>query len=324
MSSEPVTILGAAGPTGQHLAHLLLKRGRRVRVVGRSEKHLLSVFKDAGAEIVTADLMDPEAAARVLEDSPLAFVCVGLPLSDIAAYPMIIRAIARAAGRTGTRLVHVSNYWSYFPIDPEVERLTEDHPRTGGPLIAQARREAEDVLQAAGACVAQLSDFYGPGVGESIVQTALRDSRRPGGLSWMGTPLIERECCYVPDAMRIVADLADRPEAFGERWLIPGNGPASGRDLARMCEQRYRRGVAVKAAGPTTLWFLALFTRDLRDFLPLVPHYIEPLAFDTGKLTGLLGEQEDLTPFREAVWATLDWILSGETEAADDPALDGR
>jgi uncharacterized protein YbjT (DUF2867 family) len=109
MSDEPVVILGAGGPVGLHLARLMIDRGRRVRVVGRSEERLTTVFSGLGVEIAPADLSRPEDAGRVMDGASLAFFCVGMPVRDLAALPGVARTIAEAAGRAGTRLVQVSN-----------------------------------------------------------------------------------------------------------------------------------------------------------------------------------------------------------------------
>jgi len=300
-------ILGAAGPAGRHLAPSLLARGHAVRVVGRSAARLAGAFADRPeVERVTADMRDPQAAQRVLEGCDLAVNCLGLPLGDaLAAYPATARAIAAAGQRSGARLVHVSSFWSYLP-DPALP-VREDHARTGGPLPARLRREAEDVMQDAGACVAQLPDFFGPWVHVGTFQAPLRDAARLKPMTWIGDHSTAREVAYVPDAMRLVADLADYPQAYGERWLIPGVGPLGPRDLAEIVDAHLGRWVPVHTAGPTKLRIAAAAIKALRDFLPLVPDYCRPIHYDTGKLRALLGPIT-LTPAHEAIAATLDWL----------------
>lgn len=306
-SEGPVVILGAGGPAGLHLARLMIERGRRVRVVGRSEDKLLRVFTGLGVEPFVADLTDPAAAAEALRDHPLAFDCVGTPMDALEDHPKTARAIADAAGRTGARIVHVSSSWSYLPVRARDLPLNETHPRQRGPKPARLRREAEDILQEAGACIAHLPDFYGPGVHASTAQKALREALDRRRIGWIGRRHCPRPYAYLPDAMRIVADLSARPEAYGQRWLIPGNGDLTARDISWLCERNIGLAVAVQTFGRATLTVAAPFDRTLRGFLPLVPHYMRPLSFDTSKLEGLLGPQR-LTPHEQAVKATLTWL----------------
>lgn len=308
MSPQSIAILGAAGPTGRHLAPLLLERGHRVRAVGRTEARLTAAFSGAGVEIHAADLSDPDAAARALDGQSLAFLCVGTPMGAAQAeHPRIARAVASAAGRTGTRIVHVSNTWSYLPL--QTLPLREDHPREGGPEPARLRREAEDILrQDADACIAHLPDFYGPYVHSSSVQRALVEGlRRNGGMRWIGNPHNAREYAYVPDAMRCVAELSRHPEAFGAHWLIPGGPALTARDLARFAAMRTGRPVGVMVSGRTTLRLAGLFSRTVRDFLPMVPSYMQPITIDASRLTALIGPPA-LTDPDVAILNTLDWI----------------
>jgi hypothetical protein len=52
---------------------------------------------------------------------------------------------------------------------------------------------------------------------------------------------------------------------------------------------------------------MSLFSADLRGFMPMVPHYVQPLRYDATKLRGLIGELET-TAYEEAIPTTLDWI----------------
>lgn len=40
----------------------------------------------------------------------------------------------------------------------------------------------------------------------------------------------------------------------------------------------------VRAAGPLLLRLVSLFSRDLRDFMPMVPHYLGGIRYDAGNL----------------------------------------
>ena len=67
--------------------------------------------------------------------------------------------------------------------------------------------------------------------------------------------------------------------------------------------------VRLQSAAPWLLRLLSPFVRDLRDFLPMVPHYVVPISFDASKLERLLGRQV-VTPYVQGIAATLDWLLA--------------
>lgn len=118
----------------------------------------------------------------------------------------------------------------------------------------------------------------------------------------------------MPDAMRTVADLAERDEAYGEDWAVPGNGVLSPRALAGIAGEHLGREIAVRPAPPWLLRLLGLLIPKLRPVVPLAPHYSRPVRYDASKLTGLLGPVER-TPLPEAIAATLTWLADQDSGA---------
>jgi nucleoside-diphosphate-sugar epimerase len=101
----------------------------------------------------------------------------------------------------------------------------------------------EDVLREAGAAILHLPDFYGPHVHVSTLQNALNEVASGKIINWLGRPDTQRECIYVPDAMRIAAAIVARAEAFGGHWCLPGGGPLSGRQAAETARRHLGRPV---------------------------------------------------------------------------------
>ncbi|MCY2958914.1 MAG: hypothetical protein NTY35_02025 [Planctomycetota bacterium] len=228
-------------------------------------------------------------------------------------HPVVARALGDAVRASGARCVQISSFWSCLPV----RRLPVDetHPREGGPPWVRLRREAEDVLLQAGACVLQLPDFFGPDVNASSWQRALVQALRGKPMDAIGSTDVERDGIYVPDAMRVALDVSAKSEAYGQRWIVPGSGPMSARALAELCTGILGRRVGVRSAGPVLLWIASRFDRELRAFLPMVPHYSQPIAFDGAKLARLIGEPKR-TPWPDAVRTTLDWLRSRRPDRA--------
>jgi len=302
---DTVAIVGATGATGIHLARELRRRGVGVRVVSRNRARLESAFAALDVEIEVADAASEPSVRGAVAGCDAVVDCIGLPAESMHLHAVTARAIIAAARATGARLLHVSSFWSFLPI--RRLPLTEDHPREGGNGYIAARREAEDVMLAGGAAVIHLPDFFGPHVGASSHQGPLEDAAGGRPMSWIGGADTVREAVYVPDAMRIAAELLHREAAYGASWVFPGSGPVTARRLAEIAGRHLGRPVKVRAAGPLLLKLVALFSKDLRAFLPMVPHYLGELRVDASRLRALLGEVK-ATPYEEAVPATLDWI----------------
>jgi nucleoside-diphosphate-sugar epimerase len=297
-----IAIVGATGPTGRALARELHALGRAVRVISRRGGALQACFPQEGIEKAPGDALDFASLSKALEGCGVVVDCIGLPPDRMDEHAATARNIARFVAEAGARCLQVSSYWAYMPI--RELPISERHPRSGGPPWAKARREAEDILRSAGAAVVHLPDFFGPHVHTSTVQLAILSAMKGGPMDWIGPADVERDCIYVPDAMRVVAQLLTNEAAYGEDWMLPGSGPVSARRLAQILSGLLRREVRVRAAPPWLLRLLSFFKKDLRGFMQMVPEYVKPLSFDGAKLERLLGPTPR-TSYEEALRETV-------------------
>jgi nucleoside-diphosphate-sugar epimerase len=306
MGMATTAILGATGPTGIHLTTALRRDGVAVRVVSRGMSNLDRMFPDAAIEKRQADMLDEDETLRAVEDCDLVYDCIGLPPAQMHLHPLTARNIARALRQTKARCVQVSSYWAYFP--QARAQMNESHPRTDGAAWVRYRREAEDILFAAGAAILHLPDFYGPHVHSATLQNALIEAAHGKTMNWLGRPDIAREYIFVPDAMRIACAIGQRPEAFGAHWCLPGSGPLTGRQVAETAGRLLGRPVKLRSAGLVMLRMLSLFSSDLRGLMQVAPEYVKPVRYDAGKLEGLLGPQA-MTSYEAGIGQTLDWMM---------------
>ena len=307
MTFQPrrIAVIGATGPTGIHLVRELSSRGKAVVAVSRRREQLEKLFAGDGVEVAVADALDAASTVKAVEGCDLVVDCIGLPPELMAEHPRTAAVVAQAARATGARCLQISSYWAFFPQQGEV--ISESHPRQGGHEWFQMRRAAEDRMLAAGAAVVHLPDFFGPHVHTSSVQNALGEAFAGRPVNWLGRADTAREAAFVPDAMRIVADLCERDEAYGTDWGLPGSGPISAEGIAEVAAQHLGRPVKVRAAAGLMLKILSIVHPGLRQIAPMIPDYVKPVRYDTAKLQGLLGKPET-TPFDRAIPQTLDWL----------------
>lgn len=302
LSFERIAVLGATGPTGRALASELIRRKCAVRVVSRRAEVLQAHFPGAEFEKESGDAMEFASLAAALQGCDLVVDCIGLPGERMAEHPATARNIARFARESGARCMQVSSYWSFMPI--KELPVSERHPRQGGPPWARFRRETEDILRNAGAAIVHLPDFFGPYVHTSTLQLGLVDAVKGKAISWIGPADVKRDYIYIPDAMRIVAELLTRKEGYGEEWVVRGSGPVSASQLAGIMTRLLNREIRVRAAPPWLLRVLSYFNKDLRGFIQMVPEYVKPISFDDAKLERLLGRMAR-TPYEDALRATI-------------------
>jgi nucleoside-diphosphate-sugar epimerase len=305
LTANKAVVLGATGPTGYHLVQALTAGSIPTRVVSRRERSLSRIFGDSPVEPWAADLLKADETVQALAECDLVFDCVGLPAGQMHLHGTVARNIAGAIRSTSSRCVQVSSYWSYLPVNQTP--LNETHPRQEGSAWMRHRREAEDILQQAGAAVLHLPDFYGPRVHTSTLQQPLAEAAGGKTMNWIGRKDVAREYVFVPDAMKIAIDVAAKPEAYGERWIVPGGGPITAEDVAQIAARHLDHTVKMRSAGPILLTLVSFFNADLRGFMQMVPEYIKPISYDASRLEQLIG-RPNLTPYASAIPQTLDWL----------------
>ena len=302
---QSVAVLGATGATGRAVAEELVRRQIPTRVVSRSEANLREAFDRLPVDRLAADLVDPDATRRAVPGHDGVIVCLGLPPSRFGQYPAIARSIAAAIQDEHAHGVLVSSYWSYSPV--RYVPIDEDHPRRPTASLARLRKEQEDILCDAGACVAMLPDFFGPGVRprHSMINDAWAATRRGRRAAWFGNPDAERDFLYVPDVGPILVELAMRRQGAGQRVNVPGSGHATPRALIEMAAERVGTRPRIQRIGPALAWLAGLLVPDVRALRPLLPLYERAAWMSGERLEAMIGST-GRTSYEDALMPTLE------------------
>jgi nucleoside-diphosphate-sugar epimerase len=299
-------VFGATGATGRELVRELRRRGIATRAVSRSPEKLARDFGDLDVECHAADLVDAVAAIGAAEGCDLIFDCVGLPMERFADHVVIARNTAEAAGTHSARTVLVTSYWSYGPGDDMPMR--EDRPLAPGSDKARIRKQQEDVMLEAGACVARLPDFYGPGAEIAILNDALESVRAGKAVLWPGDPEATRDFLFIPDSGHLLYDLATRDEAYGRAWNVPGSGAEAPRAILERAARQQGVELKIRRGRSWMLLLAGIFDSDARAFRDVLPLYERPAILDTTAIREMLGEI-DVTPYEEAITRTLAQLV---------------
>lgn len=107
---KTIAVTGGTGFVGAALIAEILKRGDRVRAIARDPKRL----QIAGVDIISGSLEDETALSALADGADVFIHCAGLTRArrDSEFFDVNVegaRRAARAAARTGARLVHISS-----------------------------------------------------------------------------------------------------------------------------------------------------------------------------------------------------------------------
>ncbi|HEY1337305.1 MAG TPA: NAD-dependent epimerase/dehydratase family protein [Bryobacteraceae bacterium] len=306
-------IFGAAGAIGPAVAREFERRGIAYRVVGRSRQKLETAFHEfPHAEIVAADLSEPGGASTAAQGVDTIVFSVGLPYPEHARFPAMVRtALDVAAGAGVARFLRISNVYSYGV--PRTSRVPESQPRFPVAVKGTYHKETEDLVLEAhkkgrlAGMVLRLPDFYGPGAEQSLANPIFKAALAGKTANWVGPVNTPHEFIYVPDAGRVIVDLAECAECYGEAWNAGGPGAINTIDFITRIYRAAGRAPKYRTAGRGLLKILGWFSPLMRELPEMLYLQETPVILDDSKLLAKFPATHK-TSYDDGIRLTLDWM----------------
>ena len=302
-------VLGSNGGTGSAVLAELVERGIPARGVSRSGSGF-----NPGAELVAADVRDPDALGRALEGAAVVYQCAQPVYTRWPQeFPQMNRTVMVAAAAAAAKLVFADNLYMYAP---GTNPMREDGPATAtGKKGATRVLMADELLEAHRAgrvrvAIGRSSDYYGPrgldsGIGERVFAAALRGKK----LSWLGSLDTPHSVSYLPDMGRALVTLGTDDRADGEVWHLPAGPAVTGREfLTAVCEA-VGEPPRMSAVSPSMLSLAGVFSPMIREIKETAYQWTDPWVVDTSKFQSTFGPVAE-TPLPEAIAETVAWFRS--------------
>jgi nucleoside-diphosphate-sugar epimerase len=115
---------------------------------------------------------------------------------------------------------------------------------------------------------------------------------------------VPREYVYLPDAVRMIVEIARRDESYGQNWHIPGPNAISGRDLVHIAQQASGKRKAVMPLGRIGLSIIGLLNPVMREVVEMLYLTEEPFVLSGEKYERLIGPIS-WTPHEQAIAETI-------------------
>jgi nucleoside-diphosphate-sugar epimerase len=302
MSTTTHVIFGT-GQIGNRIAHRLVARGARVRVVSRS------ATAAAGVEAVAGDARDVAFATSAAAGAAVVYDTLN-PLyhqwkTDLVA---VGNGPLQAAIATGAKLVALDCLYMYgAPTGAMTETSPVTPCSTKGALRAELaeRRLAALARGDASVAIARASDFFGPDL----------------AAAWLGQRLFARafagktvECLGDPDQLHSYTyadDVADALVALGGAddatgvWHVPTVPALTTRQLVARIADALGTPIAIKRIPGWLLRVAGLFSPMMREMPEMAYQWEVPFVIDDGKFRARFGTAP--TPLAEQIAATVAW-----------------
>ncbi|MGO3306472.1 MAG: NAD-dependent epimerase/dehydratase family protein [Sphingobacterium sp.] len=263
------TILGAGGDIGSLLAKELKQFSEKIRLVARYPSQV-----NGNDELVSADLLDPDAVSEAVRDSKIVYLTVGLKYDFRiwqSQWPAIIRNVVDACVLHGSKLVFFDNVYMYDK--GAIPNMTEDSPMAPPSKKGTVRLEVvRHIMEAMAtrnlkALIARSADFYGPASKNGILNILVLNAAAKGKkMSWQADPYKVHSFTYTPDAAKATAMLGNTESAFGQVWHLPTSSERlTGHQLIELASGLKMRKASYRVLTPFILSLGGLFDRSIRE-----------------------------------------------------------
>ena len=277
-------------------------------------------FQPDGAELVAADVTDPEGLAAALANAAVVYQCAQPAYTRWPQeFPQMNRTIIQASAAVGAKLVFADNLYLYAP---GTNPLREDSPATAEGKKGRTRVEmAAELLRAHAdgrlrVAIGRSSDYYGPrgldsGLGERVFAWVLRGKK----VSWLGSLDQPHAVSYLPDMARGLVTLGTEDAADGEVWHLPAGPAVTGRAFLTAVFEAAGTPPRFSTISPAMLRVAGIFSPMLRELNETTYQWTGPWIVDTSKFRSAFGPSVE-TPMADAVAATLEWFRRREASSA--------
>jgi nucleoside-diphosphate-sugar epimerase len=305
--NEELHVVFGTGPVGMAVMDELVSKGKRVRMVNRSDR----AGVPEGVEVAGGDASDPTFTREASEGASVVYFALNPPYDkwpDL--FPPLQAGVLEGAARVGAKLVAMENLYMYGPTGGRP--LTEDLPHAAttrkGTVRARMSKELMGAHKSGRVRVAigRASDFFGPRVltsaaGERVFGRVVQGK----GAQVAGDPDQPHTYTYAPDIGRGLVILGDREEALGRAWHLPSPETVTTREFVGMVFEEVGKPARVQAVPKIVLRALGIINPALRETIEMLYEFEEPFAVDDSRFERTFGQQA--TPLREAIQRTVRW-----------------
>ena len=299
-----------SGPLGVATARVLQDNGHEVRVVSRNRPAW------SGIDWVRADASVPADLSPALRGAAAVYHCANAPYNRWGSeLPAMWRGILKAAAENGARLVVGTNVYAYgIPEGP----MGEDHGISPCSRKGRVRALLEsEVMEAhaSGTVEAVLvrgSDFFGPGVKESVLGDRFFGPVLKGKAAvFYGNPSSVHTYTYLPDFARAMAAAGAPVAPAGVTLHVPSAQAVSGNRFAEMIGEILGRTVAVRVMKRGVLSMAGLFIPGAREMIEMLYEFDRDFVVSSERSERILGVEP--TDLEIALRATIEWRMRDTT-----------
>jgi nucleoside-diphosphate-sugar epimerase len=306
-------VVFGAGPLGLAVVAALRQRGKRVRLVSYSGK---KNGVPEGVEVTRGDATKVEDTTRLSRGATHVYNCTN-PRDYHKwpeQFPPLQNGVLEGAAKNGAKLIVLENLYMYGPHNGVP--MTEDTPmRATGPRGGTRKAMTETLFAAHHAgrvrvTSGRASDFYGPGVVQSLVGKDVFANLMQGKRVVLNAnPNLKHTLSYIGDVGEALVRQGEDDKALGQAWHIPNAPAVTLREFIELIETETGREIKVtflpKPVTKALLPVMSMFIPQVRGLEENLYQTYEPFVVDDSKYKTAFGDHA--TPLRQGLQNTIAW-----------------
>lgn len=315
---EKVLVLGATGGTGKALVQELIARGIGVIAFGRNKEALDHLAQELGnpdkMELALGDVFHWESIREAAKTATMIFQASNVPYHEMATKSLLLaESVMKAAEANSHKVVFVDGVYVYGPNPGyTVEETYVRKPNSKKGII---RIEMEKLIfssrwKQSKPLIVRLPDYYGPTSKNSYLNPTLEGLAFGKPSLFIGDTTVKREYIYLPDAAKMIVNVALKDSSYRRNWNLPGQ-TISAKEIVKIAKQITGKSAFLIPIGKITLMIVGIFDRFLREVVEMMYLTKDPLV-----LSGVQYEREigniPKTPFFIGLKETFESIRSNK------------
>jgi nucleoside-diphosphate-sugar epimerase len=305
MNSELHVIFGT-GPLGQAVMRELLTRNVRIRMVNRSGKATVP----ESVEVIGADAYDSQNTCAVTQGATVVYQCAQPTYTQWPTlFPKLQSSIVQGVAASGAKLIVGDNLYMYGAVKG---LLREDLPNAAKTRKGRTRAQMAEALINAHqqgvvrVAIARGSDFYGPGVLDSVMGDRVFPAILTGKTaSAVGNLDLLHTYTFIEDFGKALVILGEREEALGQIWHVPNAETITTREFLTLAFEEAGHLPKMSGMGKFMMRLGGIFIPGARETVEMIYEFEQPFVVDHSKYVQAFGNHA--TPIDKGIQRTLEW-----------------
>lgn len=307
---EKVLVLGATGGTGKALVQELIFRGIPTIAFGRNKKALETLAVELNhpkqLEFAYGDVFDWQSVRDAGKTADIILQASNVPYHEMAAKSLLLaESVMKAAEANGQKIVFVDGIYVYGP-NPGYA-VEETYIRKPNSKKGKIRIAMEDLIFSSSwkqskALIVRLPDYYGPTSKNAYLNPTLESLAVGKPALFIGDTNVKREYIYLPDAAKMIVNVAAIEESFGRNWNLPGQ-TISAKEIQKIAQEITGKKTFLIPVGKWMLTIVGLFDSFLKEVVEMMYLTENPLVLSGAQYEKEIGNIP-LTPFSTGIKET--------------------